>query len=43
MCTKQCRAYNIVDNADTAQAMEKFEQFQRAEDQKLERRASRPN
>jgi hypothetical protein len=35
--------YNIVDNADTAQAMEKLEQFQRAEDQKLEQRTSRPN
>lgn len=35
--------YNIVDNADTTQAMEKLEQFHRAEDQKLEQRASRPN
>jgi hypothetical protein len=43
MCTKQCRAYNIVDNADAAQAMEKLEQFHTTEDQKLEQRASRPN
>jgi hypothetical protein len=43
MCTKQCRAYNILDNADTAQAMEKLEQFQRAEDQKLEQSNARPN
>jgi hypothetical protein len=32
-----------VDNADTAQAMEKLERFHRAEDQKLEQPATRPN
>ncbi len=35
--------HNIVYNADTAQAMEKLEQFQRAEDQKLDSTSLRPN
>jgi integrase len=35
--------YNIVDTADVEQAMEKLDQFQQAEDRKLEQPASRPN
>lgn len=35
--------YNIVDERDVVQAMEKLEGFQRAEDQKLERPVTRPN
>ena len=35
--------YNIVDNADTAQAMEKLEQFHRTEDAKIESPTARPN
>jgi integrase len=35
--------YNIIDNADIVEAMEKLERFQRAEDAKLERPGTRPN